>query len=285
MRLQVVAFPFVSARIPGAGEVDVVLDTGAPSSVLDDSVAEELGLEIRSYWFPRGHRFTRGTQYSRRYVRVERLELGGIAVGPLELPLADIEEGTGLAGELILGCEVLRQCRILFGGRPGEVLFLAPRAPEELDTALRSLHPERAFVPLDLRWIDSHPHLEVSHGDGPPAQILLDSGALQSCVSAEMIAGWDLELEPFESGEGGSGQCFVDGLELGPWRIRMVAPVRAFFPSGALGFDVLSELTFLWDGPGNKLWIAGPRDGEPDTLAAGWFIDSYPRGRGVDPER
>jgi hypothetical protein len=274
-----VGYPLFPGRI-GGQEVDVMLDTGSPTSVLDESDARRLGLVTRTYVFPRRHRFVRGTQVQWHYANVERLELGALGVGPLELPLVDLRAGSGYdGGGALLGCDVLRQCRILFEARSRTVRFVGASSPQESGEVLRRLFPDRAFAPLAVRWIDSYPYVEVSLGSRPPARILLDTGRLQTSLPPERIRAWGLEPE-WEGAE----TCFVDGLRIGSWRVRLVAQVQAFSPSGALGFDVLSELTFLWDGPGSALWIAEPRHGEPDTLAAGWGIESYLRQRGLDAD-
>jgi predicted aspartyl protease len=269
--------PLLPGRI-GGQELDVLLDTGSPTSVLDESVARRLGLVTRSYVLPRRHRFVLGTQVRWHYATVERLELGALGVGPLELPLVDLAAGSGYdGGAALIGCDVLRQCRILFEARSRAVRFLGASSPQESGEALRRLFPDRVFAPLAVIWVDSYPYVEVSLGSGPPAKILVDTGALQTSLPLERIRAWGLEPE-----FGGTETCFVDGLRIGPWRVRLVAKVQDFAPWGALGFDVLSKLTFLWDGPGSALWVAEPRPGEPDTLAAGWFIESYLQRRGLD---
>jgi len=261
-------------------EVDLIVDTGAELTLMDAELASELGLDVRSRWFPRRFQFIDGTQYSRRYVRVERLEIAGTAVGPLELPLTDLEAAGGPARSVILGCDVLRQCRILFDAGSRDVRFLA--SPEEAQLALRDLRPTRTFAPLELSWKGMRPFVEVARGAGPTASFLVDTGALQTFVSEETLRALDLGRRLDKDADGGT--ALVEDLSIGPWRAWLVVSVDASSRADALGFDVLRHLTFLWDGPGDKLWIAAPLPGEPDTLTAGVMIHEVLRELGVDPE-
>jgi predicted aspartyl protease len=286
VRRSLVEYPILEARLASGGRFPALLDTGAPRSVLDARVASRLGLDVHTYWIPRGFRFAGGTQIARHYVVVDGLFLGGVEIGSLELPLLDLEAGASLAGGAgVIGCDVLRQCRILFQASSSDVCFLAAPSSREMWCVLREIQPNREWSALDLRWSESHPYVRVAMDGARPLSILLDTGALQSSASDEMIRAWGLDRERFETEAGSAEQCFVDGMRVASWRARFVASVRPFFASGALGFDVMSRLTFVWDGPASRVWVAEPRDGEPDTFAAGPFVDLYLTARGLEPSR
>src|SRR5262247_3038788 len=72
------AYPVLTARVEGGGNVELLVDTGASHSVLDVSAPKELGLDVRSYWIPRHGQFTNGPQVIWRHATIERLELGRI---------------------------------------------------------------------------------------------------------------------------------------------------------------------------------------------------------------
>jgi hypothetical protein len=199
-----------------------------------------------------------------------------LGVGQLELPLVDLQAGGDLLQSVVLGCDVLRACRLLFEADAGEVRFLAPRSPEEVGELLRSSYPDREFAPLDLSWTGGCPYVEVALAAGSPARFLVDTGALQTFVSERTLRASDPGRK--------AGDGLVGDLAIGPWRAWIAAQVADSERDDGLGFDVLSELTFLWDGPGSKLWIAAPRPGERATLAAGWGVDQILRDRGLDPQ-
>lgn len=274
--------PSLLASLDGR-EVNLIVDTGAELSVIDEGLARELGLDLRSRWFPRRFQFPDASQLSRGYVQVERLDVAGLVVGPLELPLVDFDEvAGGLGRSMILGCDVLRQCRILFDAGSRDVRFLDAHSPEEVQQALRDLHPGRTFAPLEVTWRGMRPFVQVARGAGPPASFLVDTGALQTFVSEKTLRALNLGRRLDEDADGGT--ALVEDLSIGPWSAWLVASVEASSRSDALGFDVWRKLTFLWDGPGDRLWIAEPLPGQSNTITAGPSIKRVLHDLGVDAE-
>jgi predicted aspartyl protease len=272
--------PLVEGRL-GSTNVPVVLDTGAMQSAIDAKLAERLELATSAYVFPRRFSLIGGMQSARRYARVDGFELGGIRIDELELPLLDLEKGTGLSGgAMVIGCEVLRRCRVLFEARSQTIRILDAGSSQTLESRLQELRPDDTWTSLPVRWEAGRPLVNIGMDGRKDAQVLLDTGAIQTAFDPELAREWRLP-----SMHGSENLVFVDGLRIGPWRARFVAQIASADLGTRFGFEVMGSFVFAWDGPGNRVLIANPKAGEPDSVDAGMMIEQVLRDMGLEPVR
>jgi hypothetical protein len=274
---------FVEAMIHGAGPYRLVLDTGAASTVLDERVVAEAGVELRS-----SRRTVNGsgggTVAIAGIARIEAMDVVGVDgrswtvadfdVNVLELEAFDLHFGQRFDG--ILGYPA-------FLGLTVELDYPAQRV-SVLPTRLEPDAPLAAGVGRFTHADVTRPIIDVALGD-ETIPVLLDTGSGGS-ISLVGVDQWPLLADPVLTGatRGVDGlrtatAARLDGtLALGP--VVFVEPIVADDAKLArLGGEVMRRFVWRFD-PGRRLVelqssLAEPIAVEP-LLGAGFIGDFTP---------
>ncbi|MBL9077803.1 MAG: aspartyl protease family protein [Planctomycetes bacterium] len=247
--------PIVAAHLVGtraALDVPVVLDTAAGLTVVDESLAGQLGAR-RVGETPLSLFGWQGERPARTAVLPE-LRLGQLVARDVAIAVVDDrvlqEVGTGLRA--LVGWEVLRHA----------ALELAPGRAEI------GVGPGRAGrdpAPTNLVSL-TEPMLRLA-SNGRPLLLLLDTGSSFTQVETRLVdrLGLATSAGPRETVRGIGGSHDVDSIRIAKLPLRVggtefeLADVPAFAlgpvppglprPDGVLGMDVLAAFTVVIDGP------------------------------------
>jgi len=241
--------------------LDFLLDTGAATLTIDQSVARQLGLTIRG----------RATQMVAGSFETGRVIVPSIAVGPLTMrdvvmrtaPFASHEaQGTRIVG--LLGFDFLAAVALRIDYAGGIVEAMRPG----------TLVAPVGATPLDIRLNSGTPVTRATIGDATGDDFIIDTGAAFPYVVFQRFARAHPEAiraagdghTSFGSGVGGSMPYRAVGskrLALGTWLVDDVPGVEALAPN-ALGFDnedgligatILNKFTVSLDYAAGRLYL------------------------------
>ncbi len=242
--------PLIHARIPGVGDITLLIDTGAEFSWIDDAFARRVGL-------PRGAlgatlRDIQGleSQIAERCF-VDELEIGEAIVTNFKPPLFDTltEHVDGALGQ-----DILSVLDVVVDG-PAKRLILIPRGT--WDQAVRTLmEPGNVAYGYALDADVSIPTIQVAVGELEGAQAFeIDTGSAPMTFAPALAA--QLGLEPTEIAPSwGLSHVAVDvpfydvqGLALEALNVSGVAHEA---PESRLGWGVLQNLVSVFPAGGKK---------------------------------
>ncbi|MDP1636230.1 MAG: aspartyl protease family protein [Gallionellaceae bacterium] len=248
--------PVVRISINGAEAANFFIDTGGEGLILDAGFAKQAGAQIVG---ESSQEYAGGKQGLTGFGKVERVELGGIAVNQVPVGTLDLTEisnsifpGHQIKG--ILGTGLLQR-------------FIATLDYRNKRLILRQPLPNRHAVDLALHLTESdhefpiwlvETHLIFAQGAVnrlPPSLMLIDTGLADGGFLASQSimqrAGVDMDWSQVRQGEGGGGKLKVlnvtiDEVALGndPGAVRNTDIQGIVFEkdnslfSGALGFEV-----------------------------------------------
>lgn len=256
--------PLVELTLDGRGPYGFILDTGAPTSVIDAGLARELELpEIGRQMLgsPAGGE-------GREVVRVKagQARLGGILIHDLEAPTMDL---AGLLGGQGAPRGVL-SARVFTGARltldyPGKRIVISPGSLPEADGQRVFQYMEDGGLPtvtISVAGTTVAAHLDT----GSPGALSLPGSYMKSLplksepVQAGRARLMDAEIDLYRS--------TLDGdLTLGAYSVRSPEVIFADgFPAGNLGYGFLSRFAVTLDFQNSRVRFARDDDA-PLTLA------------------
>ena len=180
---------WIRGRLNGADSVWIVVDTGASSSVLDESVARRLAIKLTGENVAHGAGGTqRGRQAHDVTVELPGLTLRRERMGTLEL--GTLTQAGGRPMQLILGYELFRAAVVRFDYQRGVMdVWDADHAPP----------PAGASVPMTL--INHHPYVDATlHVPGRPplkGRFVIDSGSSGALIVTPEITERDSLVSAF----------------------------------------------------------------------------------------
>lgn len=256
---------FVTARVNGR-PTQVMLDSGASSTVLDRRFAASLGLVAKGDLVGEGG----GGSASYSELHGVTLTLGDLSLttdAAVALDLAPVETQVGHPLPVVLGGEVFRDLVVDIDFKGRRIAFRDParfRAPQGAQLAAMTPSGENQAI--------------VAIVDGRPAKLLFDLGNASALalfprfwdkpafianrsVSATMAGGW--------GGMGVDGLTMVHSVTLGGARFRNLparleglrsADARGGELDGNLGMPVLSRFHLVIDFGRHRVYFAPPID-------------------------
>ena len=255
--------PVARLDVGHARGVDVLLDTGSETSIVDDRFARSAELPTRTYLFPRKLRGIGWTRRSSQYALIDGLALGdGARADDVAMQLVDLRNlpVPGRGGDelppIVLGGNVLEALVTLFDAPRGEVVFVPTG---DVRATLRARYPGTRWESLPVDWQDGAPVAVLTAPDGGGIPMLLDTGAELSVIGDEWVQRHGFARDPaaesrlfgsrFEGRPPESAPVRrVDGVRLGTLPLSFPA-VRTPGRRGILGNDVLRTFPFVLDGP------------------------------------
>ena len=261
--------PVVHAVVDGNPGLPFVLDSGASITSLDRGRAEALGLRVRPYSKPGATRGADGQSVPLEgYAVLERLEVGGLLVEGLAVPVVE-SEVTAVHGWFgILGQDVLARFPVVLDAELGHVHFLPPSTDQ--GGIQRYLGEAKVgsgkwvIAPAPFRPC---PFLAFDVAGLEPGAIELEIDTGATATSLPLAAIRALDLKPTGRYEARTiagvevGNTYrVKGMDL--FGLKISAEIQeSALEFGLLGMDVLGELVVVLDGPGGKIWLHR-REGE-----------------------
>jgi hypothetical protein len=282
--------PMVRGAVPGRDAARFVIDTGASMSLLDEADTASWGLAIHSYVIPRlmkgGHGHGMITHYtSPEDTGALELVLGAVSIRFPEIPVIDLhaiaKESSG-----ILGQDILSRLVVLFEPKPRQLSIM-----NHADWRSRlAIAAETRWSPLPFRWEQGLPIVDLVLKSGTSVPMLIDTGCELSMITPEAAREMGLTALPGQFHLGGSvGGPYGGALyelpvwKLGEWEVSTVVGENQTLDHGLLGFDVLGDVSFAFDGPGATLWIAAPNSDEERQIES-WTSKAYQLMRNLSNE-
>lgn len=252
---------YVRLDVAGRG-LDFLLDTGAASITLDESVARSLGLAIRG----------RSTETVAGAFASGRAIVPSVAIGPLVMRDVVVRTAPFAASETpatrvvgLLGYDFLAACGIKIDYARGTVDALRPG----------TFDPPPGSSPLDVRLNAGVPVARATIGDAAGEDFIIDTGAAFSYVLFQRFARAHPEAAVasgdgrvhFGTGVGGSlsfRPVAAKRLTLGAWSFDDAVGVEAISPNalgfdnqdGLIGDDILRLFTVYLDYGANRVYLA-----------------------------
>jgi predicted aspartyl protease len=195
----------------------LIVDTGAPVTLIDKDSAATFGLKVESTTMNVGRIF--GPRWEHYGVSVAKsIALGNCVVTNVPVLLADISDMNAGVAYTPIGSHISRindrqHSNGLFGAREmnkfgmiidcaRQMLYINPNGSStSVSQKLASFLSGRGFTRIPMRW-DSGNHLEVSAVlNGHPTRLIVDTGAAMTTVDRTMAS---------QAGVGISGTRFVE---------------------------------------------------------------------------
>ena len=267
-----VFLPVIAVGFPRGKEGRFLVDSGASTSIVDPQRVAEWGLLAEPILpFPCGFccawELSMGigaSQWHRaRYVKPGEIRLGGLSVPVWAIGLREI--GRGCDG--LLGVDGgIDRLPMLFDAERGGMRILPKK---RIQDRLASLYPGRVLekVPLKRDLLGSRARVKIRVGE-ERLSMLLDTGASATLIPKRLAAAWGLPDAGMRTrlhgvlGDLSLPLYRLQGASLGSWRLP--SGIVACGEEAILGYDVLSQVPFVLDFPGNSLWLV-----LPDAQAAG----------------
>lgn len=139
--------PRVKVRVDGSGPYDFVVDTGASFSLIDDKIAEELGLEVVGMQLVRSPGASE--EIEARRVQPRMIEAGALRVEQPVLAAMDLVGFSGGTFQGILGRAHFRDLLVTFD-YPRSRLVVAPGALDAADPSTLSFDTAQESVRIGL---------------------------------------------------------------------------------------------------------------------------------------
>lgn len=245
LRVDIKGRPMIAVTIDGKGPVEMIVDTGAVSTVMRAEAARTLALTPTGQTVQVSGVAASGAAST---YRVTRLASALFAVADTTLPALDTIGTTQASG--IIGMDLFAQRKLVFDRALQEVR-VAPSgpAPTGFETVAGTVEGDGLYIPLTI--------------NGVAVDGLIDSGAEGTVMGPDVLRamGWkddDPRVTPFGqlggAGGGGAqaGAATMDAVTVGPVTLNRVSVVinpTMAQPPGAgtkpriiLGLNVLNQL-------------------------------------------
>ena len=257
--------PSIEVMVNGQGPFDFVVDTGASFSVIDQGIAEDLGLEVVGTQILRS---PGSAGFEGNRVQVGRLEAGGLTV---EKPVLATMDLLGFSGGVIagvLGRPHFRELLLTFD-YPGSQLVVTRGSLERSDSAVVAYDRERNDIRFAVDVLGESVPMVLDTGS-PGGFTLPKAMESRFRYRSEPVAGPTIRLV------GGEHKTWMAGLA-GP---IVLGDIRYDEPEvklgtysddfGNIGFEVLRDLRVTLDqaeglvrferaaGPARKVSTGGP---------------------------
>lgn len=253
------SLPVIDVVIAGCGRARFLVDSAMELTLLDRGFARRCGLPIRSYSFELSIQ-TPSMALARveQAAGVERLELGAARAYDLALPLVDLQTVLN-DSDGILGQDVLGDWALLFQPARRELVLLPS---DSLEKRLAAFLP--AGTPMEsipVHGEDRIMNISFDITGGPAVDLHVDTGSTSSTLPMDALARLGLSEggTPSEStslsGKETRPAWKVSGFPLGTQQIDLVLQGTQA-AHGLLGWNALSQRTFVLDGPGRRVMIA-----------------------------
>jgi predicted aspartyl protease len=273
MELHLDSYIYIRGKINGQ-ETDIVLDSGAGMTVLDQATADRVGLKGEGELPAIGT----GGAASASVVNGVTLSLGDLELADLTaavLDLGDINQRIGRPLAVILGKEVFNNLIVDIDYPNSRIAFHDPARYQYGGTGHRV-----ALIPAE----DGHKQVEMQINDLPPAIFTLDTGAGGALSIFEhyhrehgLLAAADQVSEATGGGVGGrtiSKVASVDAVTLGGYTLHHVPTSFTVDAKGAfdtareagnLGAGILRRFRIVFDYPNSEMFLepAGDWDTRP----------------------
>jgi len=285
--------PIVDGIINNEHHATFLVDTGSFASVFSLEQVAELGLHVRTIP-PVTVSSISGPMTIWRLARLEQIRLGSAIVTNVDAVILD-HVLPGVAG--VVGVSLLSTCALLVDATHGNLAFLSAG---EVESAVARRYPGSRWSRLQLQWFGKFSYVELPVR-GHVLRLFVDTGSSTS----ELLPGAVASLRPQETDtssnqredvtgdHGDRERAFnLDGLELGKWTVEIETlpfenpALSAAHLDGILGFDVLRQVPFVFDGSTNSLWVMDPPERTIESLrvseegrAIAWFQDPFPAAR------
>jgi hypothetical protein len=264
----------VRVEIAGRG-VDLLLDSGASSIVLDRGIASTLGLHIEGEHTETVAGDVKTGQAKIPEMRIGNLTLHDVAVETMPFSY-DVNSSTKALG--LLGFDFLDAAAVTIDYAKGTVELTAPSA----------FVPETGATEIPARFERGVPELSVAMGPTKGDRFILDTGAQrQSIVLFEHFVHLNESAIPNEARTGSAPiasemiggtvhnvPIVIRNVVLGDWRVPEVHGVLARSPAafgyddGLLGSDFLDLFKITLDEPHKKLYLTPVEDAATPAPAA-----------------
>lgn len=254
----------IPGRIAGR-DIRVVVDSGAQFSAIDRALADALGLK-RTTALPMLAYGVSGAPSLTHTVKLD-LALPGLSVSGMRaavLDLANLSQITGRGFSLLLGRDVLRGLVADIDFPLRRVVFQAP------DTYV----PPRDARAAPLKLVGGAPIVAVRIEDGPPIDVMVDTGATgllalsaptaeaagllepgRDVSSAHSVSLGGLSLDRVVTAR----RLEIAGVALTNVGVQIYDPsARAAVPAGLLGTGFLRRFRMALDLGGGRLFLARP---------------------------
>jgi predicted aspartyl protease len=244
--------------------VEIILDTGAGSTVLDRATAERVGVSGGGSLVARGT----GGEVEAQLASGVDLEIGELRLSDLTVAIVDLSELASRFGReipVILGKELFHALVVDIDYPHSRIAFRDPAT-----FGYRGSGHEVALHPAE----DGHKRVEIRVGDLPPTLVSLDTGSGRSLT---LFRGYAQEhglletsapvSEKWGGGVGGASVVTVTTLPsvtLGGYALRGV-PTDLFVGEGGafdttreagnLGAGILSRFRVITDYPRDQMWL------------------------------
>ena len=253
--------PAVAVRLDGRDARPFIVDCGAGMTFLDAQVAAELGLTMVEYSRPFTVSGVDGAQATiSRCARLERLELGSLALDHVVVPLLETDLLTRQSVAGLLGQDLLARLPFLVDTERARLHVLPPATDRQglIDYLSAADVGDGNWIVVEARF-DPCPWLPLEVAGLEGLEIEVDTGAGMMCLPQRAIDA--LGLEPVGSGEAPGLEGLkpvrtyeLEGFDL--FGISITTEVQSISDEhGLLGMDVLGQFLLLVDGPGQTIWL------------------------------
>ncbi len=181
--------PHIRGNLPGIGEVNLLVDTGAAFSWIDDEFARRAGMTREPLGVTLTDIMGKESEIAER-TYLSRLELGSLTVHDLRPPLL-----RSLDPEVhgSIGQDILRTMTVVIDG-PGRRLILTPET--DVEAALEEFFSSGGTnLSYEVDWTRGIPVVDVPIGDlEGHYPFTIDTGSAAMTVSRALALAADLEL-------------------------------------------------------------------------------------------
>jgi Aspartyl protease len=250
--------PAIDVVIAGYGRARFLVDSAMELTLLDRDFAKRCRLPVRSYAFELSIQ-TPSMALARveRAASVERLEFGAARAYDLALPLVDLQsvlEDT----DGILGQDVLGDWALLFRPERRELVLLPSDSLEKRLAAFLPAGTRMESIPVHGE--DRIMNISFDITGGPAVDLHVDTGSTSCTLPMDALARLGLSdpgtpsTSTSLSGKQTRPAWKVSGFPLGTQRLDLVLEGTQA-AHGLLGWNALSQRTFVLDGPGRRVMI------------------------------
>lgn len=255
--------PIVLVDLDGHEGLPFLMDSGSSVTSLEPGLVAELGLEVSPYSSASHSTGSDGREVTfDGFVPVESMQIGGLRLEHLRLPVVGNDPARQFGWAGILGQDVLARLPVVLDSQRDQVHLLPPGSGiEEIKEYLRDAQVgdgQWAVLEIDFRPCPYLPLSVDGEADGLH-ELLIDTGASKTCLSQPVIDA--LGLEPTGSYKARSIAGIYEGLTyrlegLGLLGLKVSADVQDTpLEHGMLGMDVLGKLVVVLEGEAGRLWL------------------------------
>lgn len=249
----------------------LMIDTGAPQSLLDWATIEQLKLDVRNSHVPvSGIWGSKPGHYG--VTNIASLVMGNCTFLGVPITVADISQVNSGPGPHLDGFfgahEMTKFGAIIDCGR--QMIYVNPKGPSAATSEkLATFLGQRGFVRIPMRWDERH-HLQIAGSiNGHPAKLIVETGASATVIADPIARSSGVSLLPLKTRvyDKDAGMIAINigrvqELMLGAFRIPdaevEIARIVTDLGDGLLGEEHLSWNFGVIDVGGMNLYLRHP---------------------------